>query len=260
MPSAGPACLEVRLIGAFQGKAINPKHIPIDLIERILPCLNEIHEQWGERSSEIPKVIQIEDGSLMFNQIVPSMVIGLFGLIAQGNLSEAWHKNRALFRVAVEIQEIARNNTAEIHIGEKGGIPLIVSATTDIHIPEEPNWITVKKVIRGRIDEMGGKGTVNIHLTPSMPGVRNPKQITIETTAEQIAGQPWTLRHAVMEIEFKQDTNGIAKDTDHKLIQVYRVFGQNTVDEILELMAKRSKRRPEYENLDSVEIEREMRN
>lgn len=259
-PGNEQASLQVRLIGSFQGKAITPSHIPLDLMERILPCLEEIHAQWGNRANEFPKVVQIEEGSLMLNQVVPAAVIGIFGLIAQGNLVEAWQKNRPVFKVVVEIQDIAKENDAVIHIGEKGSPLLIVTPSTDIHIPEEPNWVKVKKVLRGRIDEIGGKGALNIHLTPLTPGVKNPKQIKIETTAEQIVGQPWALRQAVMEVEFKRDTNGIEKDTDHTLIRVYRVFGQNSIDELLEQMAKKSKRRPEFENMDSVEIEREIRN
>lgn len=190
------------------GQEITPSTITLTLFNRFNREVEHFLAGSG-REVHVDEVrVAIKDGSYRLVAFLPWAMAALVDpdlsrLEHQDGLRDMDPGRAAIVR---EWQQRARkvpDYRVEITTPEATFSPVVISHETDFHTPDQDEWVAVEKYVRGKVVDLGGSTTANVHLVLETTG----GTLIAESTPDYLHDQRQNYLYRTVQVRITAEQN-----------------------------------------------------
>lgn len=163
----------------------------------------------GERDVQLDEVqVAIEKGSYNLKLMIPFALAQLIQPDVQrmGNGMDLDGMNATRQTIVKSWQRQARKHPEfkiSIESAENRFQPVTISNKSDYHLRSENLWVETERYLIGRVQDMGGKSSANVHL--EVPG--QPKIIKLDSSEEYLRSQKENMLYHDVQVRIMAEQN-----------------------------------------------------
>ena len=192
----------------MEGEQVTPRTISLALFNQFNREVEHFLAGSGRQVPQDQVHVIVVDGSYRLVALLPLALASLVDVDLKRLESQDGLRDMDPRRVAIvrEWQQRARRAPDyRVEIAAPGTTlrPVVISRETDYHTPDQDEWVAVEKYVLGKVLDLGGSTTANVHLLLETTGGK----LIAESTPEYLHDQPQNYLYRTVQVRIAAEQN-----------------------------------------------------